>query len=208
MKITEIAAFILCLTFALSLSACQTTDQTGFAPTAVTPPSSSAAAGNVVWQADGVITPGEYPHQASYDNGNYTLYWKTGEQYIYLGIQAKTAGFVAAGIQPGITMKDADILFGFVSNGTATVTDEYSTGNFGPHQPDTDLGGKYNILESGGKEQDNITTIELKRLLDTGDQYDHPLQPGANKIIWSYGPDDSSQNHHSARGYGEISVQE
>ena len=109
-------------------------------------------------------------------------------------------------VQPGSQMKDADMVFGFVKDGETTVYDLFSTGSFGPHPPDTELGGTHDILEYGGKEEGGFTTIEFKRALDTGDEYDNPLFPGMNKIIWSYGSSDSLAIKHSTRGYGEINL--
>jgi hypothetical protein len=121
-------------------------------------------------------------------------------------MKAKTNGWLAVGTQPGTTMKDADMVLGFVSDGKATVYDLYCTGDYGPHPPDTELGGTNDILEFGGKEVAGYTTIEFKRLLDTGDKYDRPFSKGTNKIIWSYGLDDQSMIKHVSRGLGEIDL--
>ena len=98
------------------------------------------------------------------------------------------------------------MIFGFVKDGRVEVQDQYSTGNFGPHPADTELGGTDDILEFGGKEEGGFTTIEFKRLLTTGDKYDISIQKGASKIIWAYGSSDSLTAKHSTRGYGEINL--
>jgi hypothetical protein len=123
-----------------------------------------------------------------------------------MGIQAKTNGFVAMAVQPGSRMKDADMVFGFVKNGETTILDLFSTGDFGPHPPDTELGGTNDILQFGGSEQGGFTTIEFKRKLVTGDKYDNPVSKGANKIMWSYGSTDEFNQKHTNRGYGEINL--
>jgi hypothetical protein len=156
------------------------------------------------WTADGVISDGEYTKVAKY--GDYEINWASDEEYVYIGLKVKTTGWVAFGSQPGTTMKDADLVLGFVSDGKATVYDLYSTGDFGPHLADTELGGNSDIIEFGGKEMDGYTTIEFKRLLDTGDKYDRPLSVGTNQIIWSYGSDDDSTKHHVNRGVAEIDL--
>ena len=122
-------------------------------------------------------------------------------------MKAETTGFVALGIQPGNAMKDADIIFGYVEDGNAVVVDLFSTGAFGPHSEDTELGGVNNVTEFAGTENDGITVIEFKRALNTADEYDIPLKKGINKIIWSYGSSDSMDRKHSNRGYGEINLQ-
>jgi hypothetical protein len=154
------------------------------------------------WLADGTINDEEYSNDMNY--GNYFIYWWSDDQHVYVGIRAKTLGWVALGIQPGSRMKDADMIIGFVENGNVTVLDLFSTGDFGPHPEDTELGGTNNIIEYGGSEIDGFTTIEFKRALNTADEYDNPLIIGSNKIIWSFGSNDEIESRHSTRDYGEI----
>jgi len=156
------------------------------------------------WSPDGIIKVGEYHGSNNY--GDYTIHWRSDEQYIYIGMTAGTDGWVAMAIQPGSGMKDADMVFGFVKDGTVEVHDLYSTGAFGPHPPDSELGGTDDILAFGGREEGGFTTIEFKRSLTTTDEYDISLQKGVNRIIWAYGSGDSLTGHHSARGHGEINL--
>jgi len=156
------------------------------------------------WSADGVIKANEYHSSNKYDD--YELYWRSDEQYLYIGMKAKTNGWVSIGIQPGSKMKDADMIFGFVEDGQVTVMDLFSTGNFGPHPPDVELGGTDDILVFGGEEEGEFTTIEFKRALSTNDNYDLPIMAGVNKIIWSFGSNDSFTQKHARRGNGEIDI--
>jgi len=158
----------------------------------------------VEWAADGVLGDMEYLGEMSY--GNYEIRWLSDDQHIYIGIKAKTTGWVAIGFEPTSGMKDADIVFGFVQGGRTVTSDEFSTGTYGPHSPDTELGGTDDILEFGGKEEGGFTIIEFKRALDTSDQYDKALAEGAIKIIWAYGSDDEITTKHAVRGDGEISI--
>jgi len=146
----------------------------------------------------------EYLGEMSY--GNYEIRWLSDDQYIYIGIRAKTTGWVALGIKPTSAMKDADMIFGFVKDGAITVSDQFSTGTYGPHSPDTELGGTNDILEFDGKEEGGYTTIEFKRRLSTGDEYDNEFTKGTVKIIWAFGPDDEIAKKHAVRGDGEISI--
>jgi hypothetical protein len=168
------------------------------------PPLPAQTASAVSWSADGVIQPGEYAGMQSYTDCE--LSWLSDGQYIYIGMKAKTTGWVAMAIQPGSRMKNADIVLGFVKDGKATVYDQFSDVDFGPHPQDTELGGTNDILEFAGKEEGGYTTIEFKRKLDTGDKYDNPLAKGKNQILWSYGPDDTATSKHVNRGYGEITL--
>jgi len=156
------------------------------------------------WFPDGIIRVREYHGSNIY--GDYEIHWRSDDQYIYIGIKAKTNGWVSMAIQPGSKMKDADMVFGFVEGEETTVYDLFSTGDFGPHPPDIELGGTEDILQSGGREEGEFTTVEFKRALNTGDDYDIPLSQGVNKIIWAYGSEDKLTQKHTERGYGEISL--
>lgn len=152
------------------------------------------------WTPDGVIRSGEYPASQKY--GDYEIFWKNDEQYLYVGMKAKTNGWVAVGF--GSTMRNTDMCFGFVKDGNAACFDMFSAKV--PLPPDADQGGKNDILAFGGKTEGGFTTIEFKRALLTGDKLDTQLVKGVNKIIWAYGPDDTTGSKHIARGYGEITI--
>lgn len=156
------------------------------------------------WRADGAIHSHEYAANASYED--YHLYWRNDSEYMYTGIAAKTDGWVAVGFRPSSRMKDADIVLGYVEEGTATVLDMISLGEFGPHPEDVDEGGTDDILEYAGSEAEGFTVIEFKRALVTGDEYDEELAPGTVEIIWSYGSSDNPTDRHTNRGHGEIEL--
>jgi len=177
----------------------------GSAPPAAPPGAPPSPPAVARWSADGTIAPGEYKKTMVYEQ--WDLHWSGDGQYIYAGLRAPTSGWVAIGIQPGLKMKDSDMVFGFVKDGTTTVYDLFSTGDFGPHPPDTELGGKYDILEFGGSEEGGYTVIEFKRAWDTGDSRDIPLHSGINRIIWSYGAQDGLAPKHTSRGYGELDLE-
>jgi hypothetical protein len=156
----------------------------------------------VAWEADGVITPGEYTGMQVYDD--YEIHWASDEEYIYIGMRAKTGGWVAVGFNatPGQGMANADMVLGVVDGDDVIISDEFGTG-FTTHKPDTELGGTDDILEYGGTEQGGFMTIEFKRALDTGDPYDAVLGEGTITIIWAYSSSKSLTAYHSAtRGYG------
>ena len=206
-RITSLSFILPLAAVMITLWACQapptgTTPPTS-APVNVTPPQAIVPP-SIPFTADGIIQPGEYTDNQTYSD--YQIYWKNDDKYVYIAMKAKTNGFVAVGLQPGVTMLDADIILGFVKDGKAQVYDMYSTGAFGPHPQDTELGGTNDILQSGGTDDGQYTTIEFKRLLDTGDKYDLALVKGVNRIIWSYGPNKDPNLKHTNRGYGEIVI--
>ena len=156
------------------------------------------------WSADGVLGAEEYLGEMVY--GNYEIRWFTDEEYVYFGIRAKTDGWVAVGLEPTSGMRDADIIMGFVQDGVASVSDQFSIGVYGPHSTDMELGGTDDIIEFGGREEEGFTTIEFKRFLVTGDEYDKELYGGSVEIIWAYGSADDYTRQNSIRGDGEIDI--
>ena len=210
---------LLCILF-IGLSACQSsvpvqTPPAATPPVAVpplppsnTPQQPQTPAGPTspatTWIADGVISVDEYQNNRAY--GDYTIYWSNDNGYVYIGIKARTAGWVAVGFGAETFMKNADIIMGSVTGGKLTIADMFSTGEFGPHPPDTQLGGTDDILASGGKVDNGYTTVEFKRKLDTGDKFDKPLVKGINKIIWAYSGEPVLTVKHSLRGAGEIEL--
>ena len=154
--------------------------------------------------ADGIISNDEYSGYK--DMEGVEIYWANDSENAYIAIKAKTQGFVAIGLQPGRTMKDADMVFGFVEGRDVAIYDMFSTGNFEPHKPDIELGGTDDILDFNGNESGGYTIIEFSRKLSTGDKYDIDITAGINKLIWAFGNADNPDDKHSARGYGEIEI--
>ncbi len=153
------------------------------------------------WSADGVITSNEYANNVTYDNGNFEINWKTDTQYIYIGIKAKTTGWVAIGFNATSQMQNIDYVFGWVSNGKVYVSDQFSADFHGQHKADTSDGGTEDITEFGGQENGGYTVLEFKRALVTGDVHDAVLTSGNLPIIWAYSSSDDI--NHSCK-IGEI----
>lgn len=167
----------------------------------------SAAAGFAV-DIDGTITDGEYSGKLLQAGGDFLLHWEISEDTVYFGIQARTRGWVCLGIEPTQVMARADMIFGWVeAGGAAGALDCYSTGLFGPHPPDEELGGQQHILAFAGTERDGVTTFEFSRTLETGDIYDKALSgEGQYKIIWATSNSDDYQSLHSRKGSAVISL--
>jgi len=204
-------AIVMLLTTMVLVQACSSGEETTPTPAATTTPQQTSTPiptpGTTLgakWTPDGIISAREYSNSEKY--GDYEIHWKADDEYIYVGMRARASGFVAVGIQSERRMKNADMVFGFVKDGEVSIFDMFSTGDFGPHPPDTELGGTNDIADFGGKEDGGFTTIEFKRRLITDDEYDNPLSAGKNKIIWSYGSTDSPTLRHSQRGYGELTL--
>lgn len=158
----------------------------------------------VEWNGDGIFSDNEYLGEMKY--GSFEIRWRSDGDYLYLGITADTSGWISVGFEPSVAMKDADMIFGAVADGTVIVSDQYSTGSFGPHSADSELGGSDDVLEYGGTESGGTTTIEVKRRLNTGDAYDYVFAGGTVNIIWGYSSSDDFTRQHSNRGSGEIQL--
>ncbi len=159
---------------------------------------------SISFKADGIISSNEYNKHKNF--GEIDVYWSNDSNNIFIALKAKTTGFVAIGLQPGKTMKDADMVIGYVLDEKAIIFDMYSTGSFGPHKPDEELGGTNDILEFNGTESEGTTIIEFSRKLKTGDKYDIDINFRINKIIWAIGKSDNLDQKHITRGYGEIDI--
>ena len=157
---------------------------------------------------DGIVTSDEYEYSASFSDGEFVLHWRVENDTIIMAMEGKTTGWVAIGIEPSDKMKDADMIFGWVTDsGIANILDCYSTGTLGPHPPDTELGGTSDILCYGGTEAIGKTIIEFKRLLSTGDTNDQNIpSEGEITIIWATGPNDDFESLHEDRGYGKLNI--
>lgn len=165
------------------------------------------------WKPDGIISDGEYSRNMTTTEvggagRSFEVYWKNDAQYLYMAMKSKTLGWIAVGFEPTDWMKDADIVLGYVNDGNVSVQDQYSTGNYGPHVTDTELGGTNDILEYGGRAENGYTVIEFKRKMNTGDKYDKAFVPGqAVPIIWSLADSDSTEVRHVADGKGVMNLE-
>ena len=168
------------------------------------------------WKADGMVGENEYtrsmvlqsPARQGYTGGDMEISWKNDEQYLYLGLNGSTDGWLAIGFEPLEWMKDSDIILASVEGYKATIKDEYCTGNYGPHIEDAMLGGTNDIDEFAGSKAGGRTIIELKRKLDTGDKFDKAFSPGqAISIIWALSNNpDLSLKHNAAYGEGIMTL--
>lgn len=161
----------------------------------------------VPWVPDGRIDPGEYAVREDF-NGM-SVYLRAENGTLYVGISSETHGWVAIGFGGASGMKNTDIVIAYVlPNGTVVVSDSYSAGFSGPHNPDTFLGGRDDITSYGGRENENGTVVEFSRPLKTGDEYDYPIPPGKPfRVVWAYGPADDFQSMHIKVGYVYITLE-
>lgn len=168
----------------------------------------STEQGAAEWVPDGIISPGEYGENLNLSSGSFKVHWKNDAKELFMGLEGRTSGFVAIGFEPVEAMNGADMVMGWVSDGKATVLDLNSTGIYGPHPPDEDLGGRNDILEFGGNESNGWTVIEFKRKMNTLDPFDKSFLPGQTVIIiWSMSSSDSLAPRHNVRGASSLTLE-
>lgn len=156
------------------------------------------------WKSDGIIADGEYATRKMI--GEIEVFTRVEGNSAMFAMRARTTGWLALGIEPEDKMKGADIWMCYVKDGKAVVVDMLSTGVYGPHPADEQQGGKSDVAMVSGTQQDGVTTIEFKRMLNTGDSKDKSLKLGENKVIWAIGDSSEISAKHSRRGYGALEL--
>ena len=169
------------------------------------------------WKPDGMVSPNEYarsmtlhgPASNGYSGGVLEISWKNDAEYLYMALNGSTRGWISIGFEPTEWMKDADIVMGSVQNGRATISDEYCTGNYGPHENDTTLGGTYDILQFGGGASGQNTVLEFKRKMNTTDGFDKAFVSGQSvSMIWALADRTSDEDKHNvAKGEGILNLE-
>ncbi len=107
-----------------------------------------------------------------------------------------TKGWVAAGFNPTIMMKDANIIMGALVNGKTVSSDEFGVTNVS-HMPDTAIGGKNNIVQAECTLDGKFTTFSFVIPLDSGDPKDSKLTAGDKvKLILAAGSSADFKEQH------------
>jgi len=155
---------------------------------------------------DGAVAEGEYPNTTSV--GDMQMWWHNDGESLTMAVQGPTEGWIGVGLDPDASMQGADFKLAAVENGEARVTDAWGMQPTGPnHPPDTELGGTDDIAESAVVTEDGVTRFEFRIPLDSGDQYDKPLEPGGTyPIIVAHASSDDYTAYHSFRQSAEITL--
>lgn len=111
-------------------------------------------------------------------------------------IFAPTTGWIAVGFDPKSVMKGANFIIGYAEGGQAVLQDQFGVSSF-RHKPDSELGGKDDILEKSASVLANGTEIAFTIPLDSGDPYDAKLEAGKTvPIILAYGTTTNMSKRH------------
>lgn len=152
----------------------------------------------------------EYVYQNLTQNG-FELQWRTtSSANLEVILSAQTTGWIAVGFGATSAMANANIIIGYVSNGTLNIRDDFGVSQ-SSHSSDLSLGGTSNILVSSGTEENGATTIQFQIPLNSGDQFDKVLTPGQNiSLILARGGNsaDNFTSVHNAVGSGQIMIEE
>ena len=139
----------------------------------------------------------------------FTFRWRIDGDEIEAIMSAPTTGYVAVGFHPTRMKLDAEIVIGFVEDGTAHVQHHYATAPVS-HESLEDLGEQSHVTVVDASEEDGVTTIHFRLPLSYGGEYDQPLIPGElTPVIWAYGPDDANNfadYHGGSAGSFEIEL--
>lgn len=145
----------------------------------------------------------EYQHKLEVKNMEFS--WSIEEDLIHVRLSARTTGWVGIGFDPEKAMQGANIIIGAVKGGKFKVEDHYGTRKRG-HDNDEKLGGKNNVINPSGVEEDGVTTIFFSLPLQTDDKYDKIINPeGTSRVMLAYGAGkDSFKTRHPYRTVYEI----
>ena len=139
--------------------------------------------------------------------GPVNFFWKIDGDRLHVRLSAATTGWVGIGFNPVHRMQGANFVLGMVVQGKVMVTDDFGSGSFN-HKPDSSLGGKNDIKDISGREENGVTQIGFSIPLDSGDSKDTILTPEGDAIILlAHGTDqDSLRDIHSYRGKFKVNL--
>jgi hypothetical protein len=186
MKVIIRIALLAGLLVAIGLAGCQKAPAAASQPAAAAAP---AAGGARTVSAAGV-----------------TMEYNVVGSNIEITLRAQTAGWVAVGFDPQTLMKGANFIMGYVKDGKAVVADHFGNQLTG-HAADETLGGKDNIANASGKEENGTTEIRFTIPLDSGDQYDKPLGKGKHVVLLAHGDGDDFVTQHKPNARGKVTIE-
>jgi hypothetical protein len=158
-------------------------------------------------ETDDAETTEEKPFK-SVETIGMTLSWRVTGDDLEVELTGPTTGWIAVGFKPTRMMRDANILIGYVDADEVVMTDQFGT-TMTAHRPDEEIGGSSDTTVLSGSETGGETTIRFTIPLDSGDEYDRPMEAGETlRVIFAYGPDgaDDTRSYHEARDRLDITL--
>ncbi|TFG45432.1 MAG: hypothetical protein E4H31_02720 [Dehalococcoidia bacterium] len=187
------------LTISLVLSGCGGNGSP--TPTTTTPkPTSTTPTGQLTFPQ------GKYQHNDLYENVLMVAYSNDFDT-ISVGIKVKTIGWVAIALSPMLSKNGSDLwIFAVAADGTVTAIDSHDPGYGGGHPSDSPYGTD-DLFDITGNEVNGVTTIEFKRLINTGDTRDVRIVEGPNPFLFAFGSTDNIYEEHNYIGFGTITAE-
>ena len=160
---------------------------------------------DIAWPpaVDGTIGDEEYRHTLNDPATGIAVNWQNDTTYLYAGLVSPGTGWVAIGFDPGLRMKDANIIIGAVKDGELLVQDHFGTAPTSHREDSTSQ-----IVQAAGTEDNGKTVIEFVIPLQSNDSSDKSLQPGqtVSVILAYHASSDSFSARHSTRTTTQITL--
>ena len=147
----------------------------------------------------------QYAHHVSQKGMDFD--WTVNGENLDIQIRAKTQGWVGIGFNPTHDMADANIVIGYVKDGKPEVRDDFGISRT-QHKPDNKIGGKDDVKNVSGTEENGVTTLSFTIPINSGDPKDRPIDVnGDTTVIMAHGPDrDSFSTKHSQRVMFDVNL--
>lgn len=117
-----------------------------------------------------------------------------------------TTGYVAVGFNTTKMMKDGNFILATVVDGKPVLSDDYGVSEYS-HKPDTEIGGKNNILSGDCSIKNGVMTMKFTIPLNSGDDKDVVLEKGKPiKVIFAAGKKPDLKSIHSDLGKTTITL--
>ena len=147
----------------------------------------------------------DYQHSMELKDMNFS--WSIENDLIHVKLSAKTTGWVAVGFNPEKAMLHANIIIGYVKKGKVKIEDHFGNRKRG-HSKDKKEGGKNDIQNPAGTEENGFTTLTFTIPLDSGDKTDGVIKAdGSNILIFAYGGKrDSTKSRHNYRSTYSVNL--
>jgi len=124
--------------------------------------------------------------------------WTIDSDKIKITLSAPTTGWIGIGFNPTEEMKDANFYIGFVKDSEVKVIDQHGTSKR-LHKEDESLGGKNDVADVSGKEENKTTKISFTAPLKTGDTLDGEIKLNTDiTVLLAYGKSDRMAQQHLA----------
>ncbi|XP_013392638.1 DBH-like monooxygenase protein 1 [Lingula anatina] len=123
----------------------------------------------------------DFTHHVVLKDDVFFLSWKFDNETITFETQVRTTGYIGLGFSPNGGMTGADIVIGWVKDGTAYLKDCYATAM---QMPSIDKSQDVELIS--GSENSTFTTLRFKRRLDTCDSKDNKITQSTMRFIWAY----------------------